>query len=271
MVVMSHGKGPPPMIHRLLVASAVFLLSAPAFAAAVLTVNIAPPAGVHVYETGRYNVSVSNTGNQTSTAATLTIQLPLTRTSPTVAIMGQLGARDSRCALSGTRLTCNLGTINRGTSKAVFFDIALPYSAAPLDFSFRASTTTAETNLTNNNLAHTAAPLTYALPVIPPVNITNRHCTGIGLTAFFECELFPSSIASHNTVFNADHTITIPAAPTYTGTWTQPAPDRLQFQYFNGATLVVSFDGRGVDGRCFHGMTTFPGSTYVSAYEVCMP
>jgi hypothetical protein len=26
-----------------------------------------------------------------------------------------------------------------------------------------------------------------------------------------------------------------------------------------------------VDGRCFHGMTTFPGSTYVSAYEVCMP
>lgn len=255
----------------LFLAATLVTSSASAASVADLVVTLAPPSGAHVFENGRYTATVRNAGNRNASAVSLVIDLPATHTSPQVFVMGDLGARDSRCALSGTRLTCNLGTINRGTSKAVFFDIALPQSAAPLDFSFRASTTTAETNLTNNNLAHTAAPLTYALPVIPPVNITNRHCTGIGLTAFFECELFPSSIASHNTVFNADHTITIPAAPTYTGTWTQPAPDRLQFQYFNGATLVVSFDGRGVDGRCFHGMTTFPGSTYVSAYEVCMP
>lgn len=252
-------------------AAALLGSSAHATSVADLVVTLAPPTGAHVFENGRYTVTVRNAGNRNASAVSLVIDLPATHTSPQVFVMGDLGARDSRCALSGTRLTCNLGTINRNTSKAVYFDIALPYSAAPLNFSFRASTTTAETSLANNNLAHTAAPLTYPLTVIPPVNITNRHCTGTGLTAFFECELFPSSIASHNTVFNADHTITIPDAPTYTGTWTQPTPGRLQFQYFNGTTLVASFDGRGVDGRCFHGMTTFPGSTYVSAYEVCMP
>lgn len=266
MVVMSHGKGPPPMIHRLLVASAVFLLSAPAFAAAVLTVNIAPPAGVHVYETGRYNVSVSNTGNQTSTAATLTIQLPLTRTSPTVAIMGQLGARDSRCALSGTKLVCSLGTIKRNNTKTVFFDIALPYSTMPITF-----------GATLSNSASTGSYVASLLPYSTPLSVTtpvkNRHCTGTSwLSSFFECELFPSSISSHDTALNADGSISFVGAPgSYTGTWNQPSPDRLQFRYYDGTTLEVDFDGRAVGAGCFEGMTVFPASSssYISMYEVC--
>ncbi len=264
------------MMHRspfaFFLAATLITSSAMAASQADLVVTLAPPSGAHVFENGRYTVTVRNAGNRNASAVSLVIDLPATHTSPQVFVMGDLGARDSRCALSGTRLTCNLGTINRNTSKAVFFDIALPYSAAPLNFAFRASTTTVETNLTNNNLAHTAAPLTYPLSVTAPVNITNRHCTGTGLTAFFECELFPSSISSHSTIFNPDHTVTVLDDPiNYSGTWTQPTPDRLQVQYFELGTLVASFDGRGVDGRCFHGMTTFPGSTYVSAYEVCMP
>ena len=57
----------------------------------------------------------------------------------------------------------------------------------------------------------------------------------------------------------------------YTGTWWQTSPDRLQFQYVDtsGAT-VATFDGRGVGGPCFEGKTTFPGSLYMSMYEVCL-
>ena len=263
------------MMHRssfaLFLAATLLTSSASAASVADLVVTLAPPAGVHVFEEGRYTVTVRNTGNRNASAVSLTINLPATHTSPQVFVMGDLGARDSRCTLSGTRLTCNLGTINRGASTAVFFNLALPYSAAALNFNLNATTTTVETNTANNTLAYSAAPLAWPVSIIPPVNVVNRHCTGTTITSFYECELFPSSISSHNTIFNADHTITIPDAPTYTGTWTQPAADRLQFQYFDGTTLLASFDGRGVDGRCFHGMTTFPGSTYVSAYEVCMP
>lgn len=94
--------------------------------------------------------------------------------------------------------------------------------------------------------------------------------TGTGLTSFFECTLFPSSISSHDTVFNADQTISFPgAAANYTGTWSQPSADRLVFSYFEDGLLVASFDGRGVNSNCFEGKTIFPGSAYVSMYEVC--
>ena len=39
---------------------------------------------------------------------------------------------------------------------------------------------------------------------------------------------------------------------------------------FVGPDLVAEFDGYGVDGNCFEGKTTFPGSTYMSMYEVCL-
>lgn len=262
------------MTYRsLLPFAAVFLFSAPALAApkADLAVTVTPPSGIHVYENGTYTVKVSNVGNKNASNVSLTIYLPLTHTSPTVYVMGTLGAHDSRCTLSGNNYTCALGTINHGSFTNVSFDIALPYSTAPLDFDFAASTTTTETNFSNNTADHTASLLTYPVTMSPPETAINRHCTGTGLTSFFECELFPSSISSHTTILEAGGSITfVGAPPGFTGTWTQSASDRLQFQYFDNGNLAATFDGRGVGGDCFEGRTTFPGSAYMSMYEVCL-
>ena len=53
-----------------------------------LTVTMSQPSGTNVYQTARYTVTVANTGNQTSNAGSLSIQLPRTHTSPTVYVLG---------------------------------------------------------------------------------------------------------------------------------------------------------------------------------------
>lgn len=261
------------MIHRSVFALAVLLAASPAFAAADLTVSITPPAGIHLYQSGHYTVNVQNIGNKGASNVSLTIQLPPTHTSPQVYILGDLGSFDGRCVVSGTKLVCSLGAIAKlaSASPPVWFDIALPYSTAPLVITAAVTTTSVENTTANNSASHTANLLDYAVAINPPRNAVNRHCTGTGLTSFFECELFPSSISSHDTVFNPGGTISFPGAPaSYTGTWTQPTPDHLLFQYFDNGLLVASFDGYGVSGACFEGKTTFPNSTYMSMYEVCL-
>ncbi len=263
------------MIRRSLCLAALtctLLAVSPALAASGvdLSVGISAPTGVHVDENGRYTVTVSNTGNRNAASVSLVIDLPKTHTSPTVLVMGQLGARDSRCALTGTALTCALGTVGRGATKSVFFDIALPYSTAPIVFDADVVTTSSDTNAANDSAQHVAAPLTYPVTLAAPVTSTIRHCTGQGLTSFYECERFPSSIASHTTTFNADFTISVPNEPTITGVWSRPAVDRLRFQYFEGGLPVATFEGRGVSARCFEGVTTFDGP-YSAMYEVCLP
>lgn len=58
--------------------------------------------------------------------------------------------------------------------------------------------------------------------------------------------------------------------PGYSGIWWQPTPQEISFEYYELGTLVATFHGAAVDGTsCFEGLTTFPGSTYISAYEVC--
>ncbi len=260
------------MNRSIWLAVGALLITSPALAAngANLSVAITPPAGVQVYQSGRYNVAVSNTGNRSAANVSLRIQLPLTHTSPTVHVMGTLGAMDPRCSPSGTALVCSLGSMARNTSKTVYFDIALPYSTAPLTFDASVTTTTQESDPSNNSAQHVATPLTYAVAMSPPHTVINDHCTGQGLTSYFECTLFPSSISSHTVVFNSDGTITIPNEPTFSGTWTQVAPDRLQFQYLENSVVVAQFDGRGVSPTCFEGPTTFPGSPYVAMYHVCL-
>lgn len=250
----------------------LLLATTPAFAAAPnLTLTLAPPSSIHVYETGRYTFTVRNIGNKNTTATSLVIQLPRTHTSPQVYIEGTLGARDPRCALSGTTLTCALGGLARnGGSTSAYFDLVMPYSTAPLVITGQASTF-GELDLSNNNVSYTANLSTYDLAVAGPVSVHNRHCTGTGLSSFFECELFPSSISAHDVIFNLDGTLTIPANPDYAGTWSQPAPNRLVFQYTDLGVPVADFSGYGVGGPCFEGATTFsPPSQYMSMYEVCL-
>lgn len=269
------------MTYRFLLVLAAVALAAPAWAAPAgpdLAVTMTPPVGAHVYESAGYNVRVRNVGNKNAAGVRVTIQLPTTRTSPTVYLMGTLGAYSSSCARSGNALVCTLGTLAKNASVSVFFDMLLPYSTMPIVFTATATTTTAgERNPANNTLSHTASPLTYPVTMNHVDPATHSHCTGNpSLSSYFECALFPSSISEHETVFNADGTITFIGVPaSFTGSWTYTAAThRLQFEYLDGGLSVATFDGRGTtaSGKCFEGKTLFPDNPdYVSIYRVCFP
>lgn len=257
-------------IRTLCFALGSFLMATPAMAASDVTVDVRSDANVPVYSATGYDVVVRNIGNKSASNVSVTVQLPVTHTSPQVYIMGNLGFVDSRCTRSGTRLTCALGTVNKGASKTVVFDLALPQSAAPLVVSATVTTTSAENSTSNNADSDTATQSFYSWPIAEGDVAVNRHCTGTGLTAFFECELFPSSISFHDIVFHTDGTISIPIEPAYSGTWSRPTADSLEVIYTYNGGVEAEFFGQGVDGDCYEGLTTFPGSTYVSPYEVCL-
>ncbi|MEZ4473171.1 MAG: hypothetical protein R3F60_20780 [bacterium] len=240
-----------------------------AFAAADLETTANGPGSTVVGDVGQYTFTVANIGNKTADNVSLTIDLPATHTSPQVYIMGDLASYSGGCTLAGQRLTCPLGRLRRNQSAQVYVDIALPYSAASLDFIATAQTSSNENTTLNNTDAHSAN-ITYIATAIPAtVTVTNRHCTGTGLTAFFECTKFPSSITQHDAELQAGGTIAIPGYPTYGGSWSQPTADSLVFTYTESGTPVANFTGRGVGNDCFEGLTTFPNSGYVAPYEVC--
>ena len=97
------------------------------------------------------------------------------------------------------------------------------------------------------------------------------HCTGQGLTAFYECSLYPSSLSGHVVALAADGTLSFPNQQGYDGTWAQATSDSLEMTYTLNGQVVAEFSGSGVGGDCFEGLTTFPGSAWVSPYEVCLP
>ena len=253
--------------------SALFLtmVSLPAFAAADLTTTHTMPSSTLVYASGSYSVTVSNIGNRDASNVTVSIQLPTTHTSPSVYVMGTVGSMSSGCSASGTKINCNLGTIRKAKSSTVTFDMALPWSAAALTFTSTAATTSSENSTANNSDSDAANITYYDLALSGDTDVVNTHCTGTGLTAWYECTLFPSSQSSHDTTLNADGSISIPLAPDYTGEWLQATPDELWFVYYDETgAQVAEFLGNAVDGTsCFEGLTTFPGSTYVSPYQVC--
>lgn len=247
-----------------------FLAAAPALAASDLRVTIPAPAPQLVYSPTSYGIVVANIGNQSASNVSLTVNLPATHTSPQVYVMGTLSAVDARCTRSGTKLTCALGTIAKNTSKTVTFNIALPEATEALTVSASATTTSSENSLANNAASDVAGQLNYSVDVQDGDYALIQHCTGTGLVSFFECELFPGAISSHEHLFHGDGTISFPDAPEYSGVWTQDSPDSLAFTYFEGDVPVAEFVGYGTTPSCFEGVTLFPGSTYVSPYEVCI-
>ncbi len=262
------------LLHGL-VALPILLAATPALAAPLpnLGVALTPPASIVVDTSGRYTVRVTNTGNKHATSTTLTIQLPVTATSPQVHVMGTLGARDGRCALSGTRLICGLGTIARnGGFTDVFFDLALPYKVGALTINATATNTAGESNPVNNTLAYTAVPALFSTPITGPLAVRNDHCTGTNLTSFFECALYPSSIAGFDSTLEADGSVTVvDAPPGTTGTWSQSPPhDRLTIAFEDGGGPIGTIDARAVSNGCFQGPMTFvPPSTYTVLYRIC--
>jgi hypothetical protein len=256
------------LIH--LVALPVLLASSTALAApgADLVVSITSPSGVPVYDSGHHAVTVRNLGNRNASAVNLTIQLPVTHTSPTVHIMGVVSGLDNRCAVSGTRLVCNLNTVTRPGTTVIGFDLALPYSTAPLTATATATTTTNELNPANNSASRTLAPVTVPTTVAGRYTATNQHCTGTGLTSFFECMLYPSSQAGFASVLEANGTVSVPIEPTVTGTWTFTAPDRLVISYEDGGNPIGTVDTRSVGDGCFEG--PMAAGPWTVMYEVCL-
>jgi hypothetical protein len=103
------------------------------------------------------------------------------------------------------------------------------------------------------------------------VDLHNEHCTGTSLASFYECTLYPSSISSHDITLESDGTISFDGdPPDYTGAWSSSPDDQLSFTYSYDGTVVAEFEGYGVSSSCFEGLTTFPGSSYVAPYEVCV-
>lgn len=232
-----------------------------------LQVSMQAPS-VHVYESGTYSVRVTNAGNRHASGASLVIDLPQTFTSPQVYLMGTLGAFDNRCTRSGRRLTCALGTINRNTFKTVTFNLAMPYSTAPLVINAVASSTGLAPELSpyNNQLGYTAQLALYP-EVITSGNADNRVCAGTaGLSSFFECELFPSSISEFSSVLHPDNSVTVNGDPI--GSWWMIGNDTLHLEYVDGGTIHV-LDAKSVGGGCFEGVITFTGG-WVGLHEVCV-
>lgn len=249
--------------------TAVAASTALAAPGADLGVTIASPTGVPVYVNGAHSVTVSNTGNRDATSVTLTIQLPRTNTSPTVHIMGTLGTYDGRCSKQGTRLVCGLGTIARfGGSTNVAFNLALPYSTAPLVVTATATTTANEQNPANNSANRTLTPVTVATSMAGRYTATNDHCTGTALSSYFECTLYPSSISGFTSVLEANGTLSVDGEPGVTGTWAFTSPDQLVIEYDDGVD-IYAVDARSVGNGCFEGPMPFSGG-YLAMYRICV-
>jgi Domain of unknown function DUF11 len=228
------------------------------------------PATTDVDTSAALSVKVANIGSKDALNVTLTVQLPKTHTSPTVYVLGDLGTYDARCTKSGTTLTCALGTVKKFKSTTVAVNFTPPWADEDLVFTSSVTTTSVESPTTNNSDTDTLIVGYIDTEILGPVDVTNDHCTGTGLVAFFECETAPSSIMSHDSVFESDNTITFPIEPDCTGTWSQPTLDHLTFEYTCLGDVVANFEGDGIGGDCFDGLTLFPNSTYVSPYRVCL-
>ncbi|MFT5682963.1 MAG: hypothetical protein ACI8RZ_003887 [Myxococcota bacterium] len=237
-----------------------------AAAGPTLDTTLTLPSSMDVDVADTISVKVKNTGNGHAQDVSLTIQLPETNTSPTVYVLGDIGSYSSSCVESGTTLVCDIGRIKKNKTKTVTFDIALPWSFDTLDFEATASASNASSSSDTDY-----ATVLYVDEVLSGTNdITNQHCTGTDLVAFYECRLFPSSISSHSATLTVGGSVTISGQPGYGGSWGQDDDDHLWFEYTYNGSIVAEFEGNGVGGSCFEGLSSFPGSSFVAPYEVCI-
>lgn len=234
-----------------------------------LGVTLQAPSSVMINTDTIYTATVKNFGPHTAQAATLTVEFPLTNTSPSVHILGTVSGLDTGCSIVANKLVCALGSIQKNKTKVITYTYKAPVSTKTLEMKAIAGSSTNDPNSSNNTVAFVPN-LTYpALPIVS-ASVLNSHCTGTNLSAYFECTLFPSSISTHTVTLNSDTTITF-TEPGYTGSWSQSSTSQLHFEYFDVGGKVAEFNGYAIDGSCFDGITTFfPPSTYMSAYRVCI-
>lgn len=224
----------------------------------------------------QYTTRVKNIGNQTAQNVTVTVEFPLTATSPTRHILGKLsGVQPSSgtCSIVSNRIVCNVGSIGNNQTKQVSFTVEFQVATtAPTLKTTATTTSTNEQNAGNNTLSFTPA-VRYPDNVIIGGRYLVTSCTGTALTSFYECELYPSSQQSFEMDLISGGTIGIPIAPTYTGIWDQnslPLNKTLHFTIDGGTGTEADFNGFATNGSCFEGITIFPqNSNYNAAYRVC--
>ncbi len=236
----------------------------------------------------QFAVTVKNFGTADANPTTLTITLLETQTSPQKYLLGSLQALPTGCAVSGRALTCALGRLRYngpqgGRTRTVTFGYKIPVTTQALLLSASASAIGEPPANATDNAGSVTASVDYRAVAVTAGIKSPSHCTGTGLTAYFECTKFPSSISSHDAEYHLDGTITFPGAEGagYSGTWLQADPTRLHFEYHNGSYTEAIFDGRGADANCFEGITRFYSdddnnsntppvlSTYSAPYRVC--
>lgn len=221
-----------------------------------------------------YTTRVRNIGNQTAQGVVITVEFPLTNTSPTKYILGKLTGVTSNagtCSTAGNKITCNIGNIgsNGNQIRQVSFTFEFPISTtAPFLKTTAATSATNEVNPYNNTLTMSPT-LNYPVNEMTPGTYLVSSCTGRGLTSFLECEKSPSSIQSVLQLdFNLGGTLSVNGYPQYTGFWDQNLiPNKsLHFNIIG----ELEFNGFASSTSCYKGITTFDGnSTYNSAYRVC--
>ena len=216
--------------------TALFISTASAGASLDTTLTL--PSSMDVYVADTLSVRVKNTGNRNATNVELISPLPETNTSPTVYVMGDLGSFSNKCVESGTERVCNLGRIKKNKSKTVTFDIALPWSFDTLDFVAIAE----GSNTASDSDSDSACVIDEDTVISGANDITNQHCTGTGLVAYYECTLFPDSISSHTATLESDGTVSFASAPGYGGTWGQDSDDSLSFEYTYGGSYVAPYE-----------------------------
>ncbi len=240
------------------------VLAAPS---ADLTVQMSGPSTTSISTATTYTVSVKNLGPSTADGVKVSVALPLTNTSPTVHILGNV----SGCSVVANKLSCTVGTIKKNKTAIITYSYTAPVSTKVLQMTATATSNVADP-VSGNSSASLVPNLVYPSRAITSATVTNSHCTGQNLSSYFECLLYPSSISSHETTLNADTTISF-TEPGYTGNWSQnAAKTTLFFEYFDGAGKIAEFNGYAINGsNCFDGMTNFfPTSTYNSPYRVCI-
>lgn len=224
----------------------------------------------------QYTTRVKNVGNQTAQNVTVTVEFPLTNTSPNRYILGKLSsvsASTGTCSTAGNKITCNIGNLGNNQTRSVTFTFEFQVATTAPTLKTTASTLSLnEQNAGNNTRAFTPA-LRYPDNIVSGGTYLVTSCTGRGLTSFYECEITPSSTQSFVIELISGGTITIPQAPGYTGLWDQlalPLNKTLHFTIDGGSGTEAEFNGFAISGSCFEGITTFPGSTgFNSAYKVC--
>jgi hypothetical protein len=267
----------PKLLSALLPLLATTALLIPNTASAASGSDLAPTITVSgstlVGTPTRYEVRIQNTGNKRSNATTVSIQLPITNTSPTTFIMGTLGAVPTGCIKTGTRLICSFpnGIARNSVSVAIGFDLTLPYSANPIVLRVDVDTNN-DTSYANNTTTSTAMQ-TYQTVAPPSVDfsVVNQHCTGTNLSSYFECIVSPGSVATHSATFLATGAIDL-GDPDYSGAWAVSGT-LLTFSYTELGQPFGSFIGQGVSvggpgQNCWDGRLTTGGPSTVM-YRVC--